>query len=152
MDVAQFSEIQDEFIKRIQNAVYCTMATVDRAGRPRSRVMHPIWDGPIGWVISWPASHKAKHLQRNPYVSLAYIQDKVHPVYVDCRAEWIHDVDEKKRIWKLHAETPPPLGFDPEPHYGTIDHPYFGLLRFTPWRITLANLGSESMIWRSPQA
>jgi hypothetical protein len=103
MEVILFAEIQSEFMERIQNAIYCSMATVDFKGRPRSRIMHPIWDGPIGWVISRRGSHKA---------------------------------------------TPPPLGFDPQPHYGTIHHPYFGLLRLTPWRIELGDLQSEPIIWR----
>jgi len=116
-EITDFSEIQSEFMARVSQTVYCNMATVDRQNRPRSRMLHPIWDGPIGWSISWPASHKAKHLQQNPYVSLAYIQDKEKPVYVDCRAEWIDEEREKVRIWQLHQQIPPPLGFDPEPHY-----------------------------------
>lgn len=148
MEVSNFAEIQTEFIKRVSEAVYCSVATIDRKNRPRSRMMHPVWDSQIGWVISWPRSHKAKHLRANPYVSLAYIQDRDKPVYVDCTAEWIDDVAEKERIWELHKNTPPPLGFDLEPHYGTINHPYYGLLRFTPWRIELGNLGGEPIIWR----
>ena len=148
MEVSKFEEIQPEFMKRVSDAIYCSVATVDRKNRPRSRMMHPVWDGQIGWVISWPLSHKAKHLQGNPYVSLAYIHDRDKPVYVDCRAEWIDDVGEKERIWELHKNTPPPLGFDPEPHYGTINHPYYGLLKFTPWRIELGNLYGEPVIWR----
>jgi len=140
--------MQPEFIARVQKAIYCSMATIDRKGRPRSRIMHPIWDGPIGWVISWPESHNAKHLAGNPYVSLAYIHDKNKPVYVDAAAEWIDDVAEKHRIWKLHQTTPPPLGFDPQPHYGTINHQYYGLLRLTPWRIELGDLSGKPIIWR----
>jgi general stress protein 26 len=151
MEVTTFEDLRADFMRRVSSAVYCSMATVDSAGRPRSRILHPIWDGPdapIGWVISWPESHKAKHLRANPYVSLAYIQDKDKPVYVDCHAEWINDEDEQRRIWALHKSTPPPLGFDPEPHYGDIHHRYFGLLRFTPWRIELGNLQGEPIIWR----
>lgn len=148
MEVSKFEEIQQEFIRRVSAAVYCSVATIDRKNRPRSRMMHPVWDGPIGWVISWPQSHKAKHLRRNPYVSLAYIHDRDRPVYVDCRAEWIDDAGEKERIWELHKSIPPPLGFDPGPPYGTINHPYYGLLKFTPWRIELGNLNGEAIIWR----
>jgi len=151
MDVARFEEIQAEFLARVSQAVYCTMATIDRQNRPRSRVMHPIWEGPIGWVISWPASHKAKHLAYNPAVSLTYIPEKDKPVYVDGIAEWIDTTEEKLRIWNLHATTPPPVGFDPQPHYGTIDHPYYGVLRITPWRIELGNLYGEPLIWRRQQ-
>jgi len=152
MEVSTFAEVRAEFMERIQKAIYCSMATIDREDRPRPRMMHPIWEltgnGPIGWVISWPQSHKAKHLARNPYVSLAYIHDRTKPVYVDCEAEWIDDVEEQWRIWELHQTTPPPLGFDPEPHFGTVNHQYYGLLRLRPWRIELGNLNGESIIWR----
>jgi hypothetical protein len=60
-------------------------------------------------------------------------------------AEWIDD-EAKERIWVLHQNDL--LGFDPQPHYGTIHHPYFGLLRFTPWRIELGALNGEPIIWR----
>ncbi len=149
MEVSTFSEIQAEFMWRVSQAVYCTMATVDRQSRPRSRILHPIWDGPTGWAISWKDSHKSKHLEVNPYVSLAYIYDHDKPAYADCRAEWIEADEEKLRIWDLYKNTPPPLGFDPEPHYGDIHHKYFDLLKFMPWRIELANLGGESMVWRN---
>jgi general stress protein 26 len=147
-EVAKFEALQTEFMRRVTNAVYCSMATVDRTNRPRTRIVHPIWDGPTGWLISWPQSHKAKHLAHNPHVSLAYIQDKEQPLYIECVAEWVEDRVEKTRIWDLHRTTPAPLGFDPQPHYGTIDNPLYGLLRFTPWRIELANLMAESLIWR----
>jgi len=148
METLMFEEIRIEFMRRVTRAVYCSVATVDRKGRPRSRIMHPIWDGLTGWVISWNQSHKTKHLQVNPYVSLAYIHDKEKPVYADCRAEWVEDTGEKLRIWELHKSLPPPLGFDLEPHYGTIHNQYYGLLKFTPWRIELGNLGGEPVIWR----
>jgi general stress protein 26 len=148
MEVQRFEDLQAEFLVRVSQVVYCTMATIDRQNRPRTRVIHPIWEGPIGWLISWPASHKSKHLARNPAVSLAYIPDKENPVYVDGMAEWVDTIEEKQRIWDLHRTTPAPLGFDPQPHYGTIDHPYYGVLKITPWRIELGNLYGEPLIWR----
>lgn len=151
MEMTHFEEIQPEFLARVSQVVYCILTTIDRQNRPRSRVMHPIWEGSIGWVISWPQSHKAKHLRYNPAVALAYLPDKDKPVYVDGIAEWIDSDAEKRRIWELHQTTPAPLGFDPEPHYGSIEHPYFGVLRITPWRIELGNLYGEPLIWR-PQA
>ena len=151
MEQTNFIDMQEEFMQRVSQAVYCIMATVDPQNRPRTRAMHPIWEGATGWVISWPESHKAKHLAHNPHVSLAYLHDKAKPVYVECVAEWIEDRAEKQRVWELHQTIPPPLGFDPQPHYGTIHHPYYGILRFTPWRIELGNLGGESIIWRIPR-
>lgn len=161
MEVSSFSDIQAEFLSRVSQAVYCSMATVDRRNRPRSRVVHPVWEGSTGWVISWPATHKSKHLQLNPHVSLAYIcHDIYQPVYVDCTAEWVTDRQEQFRVWAYYKTVPPPMGFDPEPHYGSIDHPQFGLLKLTPWRIELFDLGQSedtgetqiaSRVWRPAQ-
>jgi general stress protein 26 len=148
MEVSDFADIQTEFMDRAQQAVYCNVATVDPKGRPRSRVMHVVWDGPMGWVITSPGSHKGRHLATNPFVSLAYISNPMKPVYIDCTATWVNEREEMLRIWELHKTIPPPLGFDPTPPYGTIEHPHFGLLQFTPWRIELAELGSQSLIWR----
>ena len=148
MEIGKFEDIQEEFMNRAQQAVYCNVATIDRKGRPRSRIMHVVWDGPIGWVITDPKSHKIKHLVHNPYVSLAYVMEPYKPVYIECTAEWITDPIEMLRVWDLHKTIPPPLGFDPTPHYGTIEHKFFGLLQFMPWRIELAELGKESLIWR----
>lgn len=147
MEVLQFEEIQSEFMRRVSEVVYCNMATVDRKGRPRSRMLHPVWDGSTGWCISWKAL-KNKHLEANPFVSLAYIQNRDKPVYVDCHAEWVDEQSEKLRIWELHKRLPPPLGFDPEQGYG--EHlATSGLLKFAPWRIELGNLGVEPLIWRN---
>ena len=53
MEVAHFADLQDEFMACVQAAVYCAMATVDRQQRLRLRVMHPFWNGAMGWVLSW---------------------------------------------------------------------------------------------------
>jgi len=161
MEISRFADVWEEFMERIQGGVYCNMTTIDRQDRPRSRMMHPVWElaghdkndkddktDPVGWIISWPQTHKAKHLARNPYVSLAYIHDKTKPVYVDCQAEWVHDLEEKWRVWEVHKQTPPPVGFDPEPHFGTVEHEYYGLLKLTPWRVELGNLYGEPIVWR----
>ncbi|MFN8452111.1 MAG: hypothetical protein U0521_26835 [Anaerolineae bacterium] len=37
----------------------------------------------------------------------------MNPVYVDCKAEWIDNLDEKRRVWNLFASAPAPLGYDP---------------------------------------
>jgi hypothetical protein len=148
MVTTRFEVIQAEFMDRLQQAVYCSVATVDQKGRPRSRVLHLVWHGPVGWVITRPDSPKAEHLANNPYVSLAYLKDPMKPVYAECTATWIIDESEKQRIWELYKTIPPPLGFDPSPHYGTIEHKYFGLLQFNPWQIELAELWKESLIWR----
>lgn len=141
MVVTSFSEIRDEFFSRVSQVVYCSMATIDLKNRPRLRVVHPVWEGSTGWVISKPDSPKARHLEHNRHVSLAYIcHDVYKPVYIDCTAVWVTDRSEQQRVWDYYKTVPPPLGFDPEPHYGSIQHPLFGLLKLIPWRLEMTNL------------
>lgn len=149
MEVTDFSDIQEEFLHRVHSVVWCTMATLDTRNRPRSRILHPIWEGTTGWITTRRHSHKAKHLAHSPYVSLAYTADLAKPVYVDCVAEWVDNIDEKKRLWDLLLTTPPPLGFDPAPIYKSVDDSGFGLLKLTPWRIEVTNFpAGPHLIWR----
>ena len=37
MKIATFAEIADEFLERVNKAVWCNVATIDTKGRPRSR-------------------------------------------------------------------------------------------------------------------
>jgi general stress protein 26 len=141
-----FAEIADEFIERVHRMVWCNVATLDLQNRPRSRLLHTIWEGSTGWTATRRHSHKAKHLRRSPYVSLAYIADVVRPVYADCVAEWADDPAEKRRVWDLFARTPPPLGYDPTPIFKSPDDPDFGVLRLTPWRIQLGDASGTTPI------
>jgi general stress protein 26 len=154
MRVQHFSEIEAEFIQRVHSMVWCNAATVDERGRPRSRILHPIWEGQVGWIGTHLNSHKSKHLAHNPYVSLAYIKDVFKPVYVDCKAEWVDSLTEKRRIWDLFKNAPEPLGYDPALTFVAPDHENFGLLKLTPWRIDLVTFPAPSFeegtrVWRS---
>lgn len=144
MKVKQFAELEKEFIARVHRMVWCSAATVDLKGRPRSRILHPIWEGNVGWVGTHRSSHKAKHLAHNPHMSLAYIAEVMSPVYVECTAEWIDDLAEKQRIWNLFKNAPEPLGYDPASTFIRPDHEDFGLLRLTPWRIDLVSFPAPS--------
>ena len=113
MEVRDFSEIEAEFIKRVHTMVWCSAATVDVQGRPRSRILHPIWEGATGWVGTH--RNKARHLARNPYMSLAYITEIMKPVYVDCTAEWVDGLKTggasgicsrpRRRLWATTPRT-----------------------------------------------
>lgn len=144
MEVTHFSDIEAEFIQRVHTMICCSGATIDSKQRPRSRVLHPIWEGATGWILTHPHSHKARHLARNPYISLAYVANVHQPVYIDGRIEWVKELDQKQRIWDLFKNTPPPLGFDPTQDYISPDHPHFGVLKVTPWRIDLVSFPAES--------
>ncbi len=68
----QFSDLEAKFKEITTRIVWCTVATVDTAGRPRARILHPVWDGSTGWIATGRQSHKAKHIANTPYVSLTY--------------------------------------------------------------------------------
>ena len=156
MDVDNFEEIADEFAARVGRIVWCTVATVDRKGRPRTRILHPIWEGSTGWIATGRHSPKERHLAGNPYVSLTYWSPEHQQIYADCKAEWEDSAEEKRRIWELYKNTPPPLGYDPAIIPVWKDgpgSPDFGVLKLTPWRIELWSIqdmmaGKPSLVWR----
>ena len=96
MDVASFDEIAKEFNSRVARIVWCSVATVDAKGRPRSRILHPIWEGSTGWIATGRHSHKEKHLEKNPYVSLSYWDQQHQQIYIDAKAEWIDDAGREE--------------------------------------------------------
>ena len=150
MRAATFAEIQGEFLERVQQFVYCNMATIAPDNQPRSRIVHPVWgDDATGWILSVPDTPKAKHLDHNPYVSLAYVHDINHPVYVECVAEFVTARKEHLRIWDIIKHAPPPMGFDPEPHYGSIDHPHWGVIQLKAYRIELYTLRGGTVVWKA---
>ncbi|MGD9895052.1 MAG: pyridoxamine 5'-phosphate oxidase family protein [Dehalococcoidia bacterium] len=156
MNGASFDKIKDEFDERVRRIVWCTVVTVDRQGRPRSRVLHPVWEGTTGWIATGRQSFKAKHLAQNPYISLSYWDVQHGLAYVDCRAEWEDSADERRRVWEMYKGTPPPYGYDPAMFWPGPDDASFGLLKLTPWRIELHSLaemgkGIPSRVWRSGQ-
>jgi uncharacterized pyridoxamine 5'-phosphate oxidase family protein len=147
-----FEEIRSDFLERVNRMIWCGVATVDLQGRPRSRMLHPYWEERTGWITTDPRSLKAKHIERNPYVSLAYIGDTAKPVYVDAFAEWATDRETKLHVWNLFLQAEPPLGFDPASVYGSVDEPkpdgpLFGVLKLTPYRITLYQWPTPPAIW-----
>ncbi len=154
MSVTAFSDIQDEFLQRVQRIVWCTVATVDTKGRPRSRILHPLWEGSTGWIVTGRHTLKEKHLRGNPYVSLSYWDQQHEQIHAECRAEWEDAPVEKRRIWDLFKDTPPPLGYDPGLFWpGGPGDPTYGVLKLTPWRIEMWSLndlvaGKSPVVWR----
>jgi general stress protein 26 len=147
MAISSFSEIEAEFNERVNKSVWCNVGTVDTHNRPRSRIMHPVWEGPVGWVTFRPGTPKVKHLAANPYVSLAYVSDVAKPVYADCKAEICTDPAERQRVWEYTKSLPAPMGYDLGAIYAAPDDPGFGLLKLTPWRISIVTFPSPPQIW-----
>ncbi len=152
-ELASFEQIQPDFEKAVRRIVWCTVTTVDAKGRPRGRILHPVWDGPTGWIATGRNTFKARHIARNPYVSLAYWDQQHEQVYADCKAEWSDDPKEKQALWALLKDTPPPVGYDPGMFWKSPEDPSFGALKLTPWRIEVWSLqemmaGKQSRVWR----
>src|SRR5215203_6895308 len=86
--VPTFAEIEEDFADRIRSMIYCSAATIDSHQRPRSRVLHTIWEGQTGWVTTEAKAAKVKQLAASPFISLAFIADAFKPLYIECRATW----------------------------------------------------------------
>jgi general stress protein 26 len=153
MDVKDFSELAAEFEARTRRIVWCTVATVADTGAPWTRILHPIWDGPTGWIATTRQSLKSRHVRHAPRISLTYWDARHDIVTVHGRASWADDLADKERIWAMYQSAPPPLGYDPGLFWrGGPADPAFGVLRIDPTRIELtsmAGLGKPHLIWRS---
>ncbi len=153
MDVTDFTEIEEKFNEITQRIVWCTVSTMDRQGRPRSRILHPVWDGTTGWIATGRTSHKAKHIADNPFVSLCYWDPQHEQAIIDCKAEWADDPGEKQALWDLLVSTPEPVGYNPKLFWPGSDDDSFGALRLTPWRLEIWSLvamstGEPAKVWR----
>lgn len=150
MEVENFSVIAEEFDRRIKKIVWCTFTTIDRQGRPRSRMIHPIWDGNTGWIATGRQSFKAKHIAEHEFVSLTYWDPDHEQIYAECKAEWVDDNETKQKVWDLYGSTPEPLGYDLTMFWPEPTHESYGVLKLTPWRIELSSLAdmANPKVWR----
>lgn len=141
-----------------ESIVWCAMTTVGADGRPRSRVVHPVWDWstrPLqGWVTSRPTLLKRSHLAAHPVATCAYFTPATHDlVMFDCHAAWAPE-DEHEARWQETAATPPPMGFDPTtiwPDGPTATD--FAVIDLRPFRITTQTgaalaRGEKAAQWR----
>ena len=150
------SEISEPGISLLARAVatsmYATLGTVDKRGRARNRIVHPLWHNNTGWITTWRDTPKVLHLAGSPFVSLAYIADLVSPIAVDCTAEWVDDEDTRRWFWEWAKTVATGAGYDPASTYA-IDSRNSGLLRLTPFRTILMDReGAEVEIWQNELA
>ena len=141
-----------QFVERAHRMVWGNLTTLDRQGRPRSRVVHPIWDGPVGWIGTLGHTPKVAQIRRHPYVSIAYTADIATPVYADCLASWVDAPAERQRIYDLFKHTPEPLGYDPVTAFQGMDLSDFGVIRLDPYRLEVTNFPHGSRVWQAPDA
>jgi Pyridoxamine 5'-phosphate oxidase len=137
------AEIAEPFITMAHRIVWCTVATVTRDGKPRTRVLHPFWqyDGErmTGWILTSPGSPKAADLDAHPQISLTYWDPTQDTCSAECNVVWELDDVAKRAGWKRFAEAPAPVGYNPAiiPPWTSPEVEAFGVLRLEPYRLRL---------------
>ncbi|MFI6579906.1 pyridoxamine 5'-phosphate oxidase family protein [Embleya sp. NPDC050493] len=133
------------FIAMAHSIVWASIATVDSAGRPRTRILHPYWvweHGRLtGWVATAPTATKRAHIARNPFVSCNYWSPSHDTCVAECRADLLFEPEIRERVWNLFRDTPEPLGYDPAgtgvPGWEDPLSPGFAVMRLSPWRLRI---------------
>jgi hypothetical protein len=139
--VPSLQEVAPAFVEMAHLIVWCSVATVDRQGRPRSRILHPIWDWDgndlVGWIATGPTPLKRAHLERSPYVSCNYWNETHDTAAAECRAEWCFDDETRIAIWDKFKTAPAPVGYDPAivPVWTSPTADTFAVLKLEPWRL-----------------
>ncbi|MEE4301864.1 MAG: hypothetical protein V2J24_20675 [Pseudomonadales bacterium] len=139
--MATLEEIAPKFVHMAHQIVWCTAATVDAKGRPRSRVLHPIWewDGArlTGWVGTARTPTKDAHIAASPFVSCNYWTPSQDTCVAECAASWQDDRETRHHVWELYLNGPAPVGYDPSiiPPWTDADAESFNPLRLDPWRL-----------------
>jgi hypothetical protein len=134
-------EVAPAFVQMAHQIVWCSAATVDAQGRPRSRILHPIWqwngEQLIGWIATGPTPTKRAHLAAHPYMSLNYWAPNHDTCVAECRAAWAFDNATRTMVWDLFRNAPAPVGYDPRmiPAWTTPTADAFAVLRLDPWRL-----------------
>ncbi|MBB4932784.1 general stress protein 26 [Lipingzhangella halophila] len=156
-----YSEISDEFTDIVSAIMYATMTTVDLRGRPRSRILVPIWqtvdDLPVGWLATFKTPVKRSHLAGNPHATLSYWSPRQDFAAADTVTRWVEDAETKREVWELYRTgSPPGVGYDPETYWpGGPENPKFHVLRMDPFRVQVLRgrdllTGRPARIWRDP--
>jgi Pyridoxamine 5'-phosphate oxidase len=142
--MSELRTVASAFVEMANRMVYCTLATVDRRGRPRSRIVHTLWEWDenslVGWVGSLVTPLKRAHLRHNPYVSCNYWDgaEAYDTCVAECRAELLLDEASRLEGWERFKSVLPPLGYDPAIIPQWKDGPgsaAWGVLRLKPWRL-----------------
>lgn len=137
-------EIAPAFVTMAHTIVWASVATVDADGKPRSRVLHPIWewDGAelTGWIATMPTALKKAHLAAHPEITISYWSPNHDTCSAECVTEWRTDDATCTQVWENFLLGPEPVGYDPAiiPQWKDgPTSPDFAALRLTPYRLRL---------------
>ncbi len=152
--MVEYLQLLDDALAVTRRVVWCVLTTVDARGRPRNRVVHPVWEpmdgGLVGWVTTRRSPVKTAHLADNRHVACAYVGADHDVAYLDCTATWASR-DERHHAWDVCRSLPDPSGFDP----ATIwpdgpDAPGAEVLRLDPYRVQVG-LAADLAEGRAPR-
>ncbi len=159
--MTELAKVAPAFVTMAHRIVWCSAATADRRGRPRSRVLHPLWtwDGRTlsGVIATGPTPTKRAHLEASPYISLNYSAPTQDTCVAECRARWAFDDATRIRTWDAFKTAPAPVGYDPAlipPWKDGPTSPAFAVLLLEPWRLRvmpgtlMTGGGGELLTWR----
>lgn len=156
----ELSLVAPAFVAMAHRIVWASVATVDSHHRPRSRVLHPIWqwDGArlTGWIATSPTQTKRGHLDTHPYASVNYWTPSHDTCVAECRAALLFDDATRRAVWNLFRNGPPPVGYDPSsvPAWTSPTADAFAVLRLEPWRLrvfpgsVLLGQGGQVLVWQ----
>jgi hypothetical protein len=139
-ETGDLARVAPAFMAMAHRIVWATVATVDDAGRPRSRILHPLWfwdgDALVGWVATGPTPVKRAHLAGHPFASVNYWSPEHDTCSAECRAELVLDDDTAEWLWQAFVDAPAPVGYDPAIVPAWRDgptSPAFAAMRLEPW-------------------
>ncbi len=135
-------QIAPAFVGMAHSIAWASVATVDADSKPRSRILHPIWewDGTdlFGWIAKVPTPLIRAHLAVHPNVSVSYWTTNHDTCAADCLVEWYTDDETRSAVWEKFATGPEPVGYDPSSVPMWEDGPTsdaFAVLRLAPYRL-----------------
>jgi hypothetical protein len=157
--MTDLATVAPAFVSMAHRIVWATVATVDGRDRPRTRILHPIWewDGEdlVGWVATGPTPVKRAHLAAHPVASVNYWVPTHDTCSADVDVTWAFDEETRIRVWALFKNAPEPVGYDPAivPGWTGPTSESFAVLRFAPRRLrvfpgtVLLGQGGDVLTW-----
>ena len=120
--MTSLDQIAPAFVDMAHSIVWASVATVDSDSRPRTRILHPIWewDGTdlFGWIATAPSPVKRAHLSVHPEVSVSYWAPSHDTCSAEALVEWYSDDETRRSVWDRFANGPAPVGYDPKHRSG----------------------------------